>query len=59
MKRTVWHEYDKNGEYVPRCSFCGRFKSKLHVHWFFTGVYCVSCVQDVLYDNARTIGEMK
>ena len=45
------------GVYVPRCSKCGRFKDqkKLYTHWFFTGVNCVSCVQDRLYNNARTI----
>ena len=48
------------GVYVPRCSKCGRFKSqsKLYTHWFFTGVYCVSCIQDRLYNNVRTIKEV-
>lgn len=50
-----------NNEFVPRCGFCGKYRKEdyLRHHWFFNGVYCLECIQDVLYDNARTIGEIK
>ena len=57
-KRTVWRDLGKDEEYVPRCSFCGKYKKLLKVHWFFTGVYCIACVQDVLYNNVRNIAEI-
>lgn len=59
--RTVWRPNQKDGadvHFVPRCSRCGNYKRPLHVHWFFTGRYCVACIQDVLYDNCRTIEEI-
>ena len=59
MKRTIWRDAPEETKYVRRCSWCGKFKKKLKEHWFFTGLYCVSCVQDVLYDNARTLEEMR
>lgn len=59
-KRTVWRIVDKDShEYVPRCSNCGYFKKELRMHWFFTGLYCVACINDVLYDNARNLEEVK
>ena len=58
-KRTIWREVDHGlTEYVPRCSYCGKYRQKLMQHWFYTGLYCIPCVQDVLYDNARNIGEI-
>ena len=60
MKRIVWRDYDKEScVYVPRCSHCGRFKKNLKQHWFFTGLYCIACIQDVLYDNARRLSEIQ
>ena len=57
---SVWRimKKDEHG-YVPRCSWCGKYVKELRVHWFFTGLYCVTCIQDILYDNVRTIGEIK
>jgi late competence protein required for DNA uptake (superfamily II DNA/RNA helicase) len=58
-RRTVWREANREEHrYVPRCSRCGYFKSKLHMHWFFTGLYCQACIQDVLYDNCRNMEEL-
>ena len=56
----IWYEVGRNtcGEYVPRCSRCGRFPSRLLKHFFFTGVYCYSCVHDVLYKNVWTVKEI-
>lgn len=56
MKRKVW--VDARDIFVKRCGFCGHYKEKLKEHWFFKGVYCVSCIQDVLYDNARNLEEI-
>ena len=28
------------------------------VHWFFRGMYCLACIQDVLYDDARRYDEV-
>ena len=59
MKRAVWRIIKKDEHnYVPRCSACGRFKEELREHWFFTGLYCIGCIQDRLYDNVRIIGEI-
>lgn len=59
MRRTVWRDADtENLEYVPRCSFCGKYKSHLKRHWFFTGLYCLGCVQEVLYNDVRNIAEV-
>ena len=58
-KPVVWREVDPNDcIYVARCSFCGAFKRKLLKHWFYTGIYCFGCVQDVLYHNVRTVKEI-
>lgn len=58
-KRTVWEPADRETTpYVWRCSRCGYRKKDLFVHWFFTGMYCVSCVQEVLYDNVRSMKEI-
>ena len=56
----VWRNMeDRDKEvYVPRCSKCGTFKEPLHVHWFFTGLYCRNCVQLRLYDDMRTMEDM-
>lgn len=63
---SVWRTFDAaRSRYVPRCGKCGRYESSmkngnsLYTHWFFNGVYCRSCVQDVLYDNARILEEIK
>ena len=58
MTRSIWIDY-RADVYRDRCGFCGKFKEKMKEHWFFSGVYCVSCIQDVLYDDARTLEEMK
>ena len=49
---------EHTGLYEPRCSRCGRYPLKLLKHWFFSGLYCHGCVQDVLYDNMRNIKEI-
>ena len=59
VKRRVWREVDpEESVYVYRCSSCGKFKNVLLKHWFFTGLYCFSCINDVLYDNARNVQEI-
>lgn len=57
---AVWRTLeDKNDTvYVPRCSKCGTFKEPLHIHWFFTGLYCRNCIQYKLYDDTRTIEDI-
>lgn len=58
--RTIWRDHvTGTSDYVPRCSYCGFFKRTLKRHWFFTGLYCLACIQDVLWDNCRTLEEMK
>lgn len=62
--RKIWTEFEaRTSEYVGRCSFCGKYKNKknnnLYTHWFFNGVYCITCIHDVLYDNCRTIKEIQ
>ena len=59
MKRAVWRDASNDTMYVPRCSICGKWRRDLKTHWFFTGIYCVGCIQDILYDNCRTLEEMK
>lgn len=50
--KTVWRDLDAEDlVYVPRCSRCGTFKDQLKVHWFFTGIYCVTCIRLTLYDD--------
>ena len=56
MTRKIW--VDARDIMVKRCSFCGKYRNAVKEHWFFKGVYCVSCIQDVLWDNARTMEEM-
>lgn len=58
-KRSVWRDVSDDTVYVPRCSVCGKWKTALKAHWFFTGVYCVGCIQDILYDDARTLSEVQ
>jgi ribosomal protein L34E len=59
VKRSVWRIVKKDEViYVPRCSSCGKFRKGLRAHWFFTGLYCIECIQDRLYDNARIMREM-
>lgn len=57
---TVWRNAEKRDfqVYVKRCSKCGTYKEPLHVHWFFTGMYCRNCVQLRLYDDVRTVEDM-
>ena len=58
--QVVWRErLESDHGYVHRCSFCGKFKRVLLAHWFYTGLYCVACVNDVLYDNARKYQEVR
>lgn len=57
--RSVWTVVrDGDTPYVHRCSCCGKFWKELRCHWFFTGLYCIACIQDVLYDNCRTVSEI-
>ena len=59
--KSVWrdaHEGDF-AVFVERCSRCGRYPKVLKVHWFFRGLYCLRCIQDVLYDNSRNVSEVK
>ena len=57
--KTVWTPFDsKASVFVPRCGKCGTYKIDLYVHWFFRGPYCVRCIQNILYDNCRTIQEI-
>ena len=62
-RRKVWTDFSpRTSEYVGRCSFCGKYSKKegwLKIHWFFNGVYCVNCIQEVLYNDVRTLEEMK
>lgn len=58
--RSVWtvvHPTDSH--YVPRCSFCGKFRKELRMHWFFTGLYCRNCIQEVLWNDVRNFKEMQ
>lgn len=66
--RSVWRDLNENDvDYIPRCSKCGTYKTdyyvgtekhnNLKVHWFFTGIYCVSCIIDNLYDDTRNLKE--
>ena len=55
---SVWTKVKEGDtDYVQRCSHCGRYWKELRKHWFYTGLYCVACIQDVLYDNAYTVDE--
>lgn len=56
----IWYEVSSRntGEYVPRCSHCGAFKSKFLRHFFFRGLYCYRCVHDILYKNVWTVSEI-
>ena len=56
----VWYDVGRSNSdpYVPRCSRCGRFPERLLKHWFFTGLYCYSCVQDKFYHNVFTVAEI-
>lgn len=61
---SVWRDFQaRTSDYIGRCSKCGKYEPalkkqniKLKVHWFFNGVYCESCIQDILYDNTRSFG---
>lgn len=59
---SVWRKLERgtnDTQYVFRCSKCGKFRKSLWKHWFFTGLYCIACIQDILYDNARKIEEIE
>lgn len=57
--RKVWTDVvESDSWYVHRCSFCGKYKKRLKEHWFFSGVYCMNCIMDVLWDNCRSTEEM-
>lgn len=60
QKRTVWLIPNLD-IFEPRCGRCGKYKDKedLREHWFFNGIYCVTCIIDILYGNVRTLEEMK
>jgi RimJ/RimL family protein N-acetyltransferase len=55
--KTVWIKPDS--QYLNRCSRCGKYRKEdeLREHWFFRGVYCLTCILDVLYDNCRNLEE--
>lgn len=55
--KNVWLE--KSPVFEDRCGRCGKYKNEkeLREHWFFKGVYCITCIIDVLYDNARNLEE--
>lgn len=58
--RTVWMK--PNLDYFePRCGRCGKYRKEdeLREHWFFNGIYCLTCIIDVLYSNVRSLREMK
>jgi hypothetical protein len=56
----IWRIVKKDEHsYVPRCSHCGKYTKELRMHWFFTGIYCLPCIQDILYDNARNLEEVR
>ena len=55
----TWSLVDKTKcDYVPRCSYCGKFKPELFKHRFFTGIYCREDIQDILYNNVWNIEEV-
>lgn len=57
--RSVWRDVDtKEVIYVPRCSKCGRFKGTLKAHFFFTGLYCIDCIEENLYGGYRSYGSL-
>ena len=62
---SVWRTvvYGEDHSRVLRCSVCGWYLKKdsvrtLHEHWFYVGFYCVSCLQETLWSNLRTVAEM-
>lgn len=56
---TIWRVvHDGDTDYVHRCSHCGKYWKELRAHWFFTGLYCIACIQDILYCNLRRIDEV-
>ena len=58
-KRSIWLR--KSPYYEDRCGRCGKYKDEedLREHWFFSGVYCITCILCVLYDNCRSEKEME
>jgi hypothetical protein len=56
----LWHKSEvlRRTCFVPRCSYCGRYEDFFYRHWFFHGFYCIGCLQEVLFDNTRTIAEI-
>lgn len=59
MMFSVWRVVRRDEHcYIPRCSFCGRFKGTLRKHWFFTGLYCSDCIEENLYGGYRSVKEM-
>ena len=48
---------DEKLTYIPRCSYCGNYRSDLYDHWFFSGLYCGPCITEVLFMNCQTIQE--
>lgn len=57
---TIWRPFDES-VFVPRCGRCGRYRptNELFEHWFFRGVYCLPCIQGVLYDDLRNVSEVE
>jgi hypothetical protein len=55
---TVWIKADCT-YFEPRCGHCGKYRKEeeLRHHWFFNGIYCVTCIVDILYDNCRSLEE--
>ncbi len=56
--RNVWTMAEVDDIYEPRCSFCGKYRRRLMFHWFFTGLYCINCIHEVLYDDARSLNDI-
>ena len=59
-ERTIWRDVEITDDegYVHRCSFCGKIKKKLKAHWFFTGLYCMNCILEVLWNDTRSWKEI-
>ena len=58
VAKAVWLRVDTT-YFEPRCGRCGKYKDEdeLREHWFFKGIYCLTCIIDVLYDNRYNLEE--
>ena len=57
-ERTVWRSAADEEIYEPRCSYCGQWRRNLMKHWFFTGLYCIRCIHECLYNDVRNVDEI-